>query len=502
MPLLALDQVDLGLVSVYLGSEAVNITDCGPLALSANAQHLVIGREDRALLLPQCGAAGQPRLLPPANVGDAVRCMCWLPGPAAEVLLIGYSSGSLRAFSTSGELLWSAVILKSPLIQMHPGGLEAALFCLFEDGAIAAAPSLQGLLRHPSGAVVANGAAAAAASGSSWPDAGHAPFWLYELPRDCADAYALVCCGPRPELPLDLTIPSLATAADGRQRKIVLMAARPLELQLHLLDPPVLSAPESLQDLLSGRNSKLLLRRGLGALATALLGTGAGDAEGASSSDATGHIEAEDGETLRPQPQPPKASVSVRRALSSTAAAISTPPLAARVGETDHLRSFSDASRGFGSLILEPRRRRWLAATDTFGRVLLLEPKTLVCARLFKGYRDAQCAWTNAAAAACEGSSSLGPETPLLVIYAPRRGLLEIWRVPAGGRVLACNVGTECMLLSSSTACRQPVVRSAAERRPSDRGDAAGQEEAGGADCFLLQLRTGVLFAVRKAPPS
>ena len=95
-------------------------------------------------------------------------------------------------------------------------------------------------------------------------------------------------------------------------------------------------------------------------------------------------------------------------------------------------RDVGDAPRVYERLVLEPRRR-WIAATDTLGRVTLLEPRSLVAVRLWKGYREALCGWTDTAAVVAGGneggsgtsSRSMRAKVPLLVIYAPRRGLLE-----------------------------------------------------------------------------
>ena len=74
-------------------------------------------------------------------------------------------------------------------------------------------------------------------------------------------------------------------------------------------------------------------------------------------------------------------------------------------GASSLMRSFTDPPRSFVSLSLEPTRKRWLAATDSLGRVLVLEPKSLVLVRLFKGYRDATVGWTDADAAGCCGDN-------------------------------------------------------------------------------------------------
>jgi hypothetical protein len=115
-----------------------------------------------------------------------------------------------------------------------------------------------------------------------------------------------------------------------------------------------------------------------------------------------------------------------------------------------------DPPRQFISVFAEPCRR-WVAASDSLGRVLLLEARTLVVLRIWKGYRDAQCGWV----VDQDGSAHM-------VIYAPRRGLLELWEAPAGPRSLATVVGQGCQLIST-----QPPVEPRAPSSSSDTNGAA-----------------------------
>eukprot|EP00930_Biecheleria_cincta_P076984 TRINITY_DN64225_c0_g1_i1.p1 TRINITY_DN64225_c0_g1~~TRINITY_DN64225_c0_g1_i1.p1 ORF type:complete len:510 (+),score=83.36 TRINITY_DN64225_c0_g1_i1:107-1636(+) len=87
---------------------------------------------------------------------------------------------------------------------------------------------------------------------------------------------------------------------------------------------------------------------------------------------------------------------------------------------------------------------------DSFGRVALFCLETLRCLHLWKGYRDAQVAWT------CprddQAMAEHSHEAPQLVIYAPRRGLLELWSLGGGAlggpkRVAAAVVGDGCTLI-------------------------------------------------------
>uniref|UniRef100_A0ACB8GAN6 Rab3 GTPase-activating protein non-catalytic subunit n=1 Tax=Sphaerodactylus townsendi TaxID=933632 RepID=A0ACB8GAN6_9SAUR len=99
------------------------------------------------------------------------------------------------------------------------------------------------------------------------------------------------------------------------------------------------------------------------------------------------------------------------------------------------------------------------AVTDDFGRVLLLDVARGLAIRMWKGYRDAQVGWIQIVEDLHERESekmdfspvgsSQGPSrvAQFLVIYAPRRGILEVWSTQQGPRVGAFNVGKHCRLL-------------------------------------------------------
>lgn len=85
-------------------------------------------------------------------------------------------------------------------------------------------------------------------------------------------------------------------------------------------------------------------------------------------------------------------------------------------------KSLSDAQRHLYSLTASPSGNLSVA-TDGFGRVLLVDMKACLVIRMWKGYRDAQCGWI------------LHDDKLYLVLHAPRRGLVEIWRMRHGSRV-------------------------------------------------------------------
>ncbi|KAF7253218.1 Rab3 GTPase-activating protein non-catalytic subunit [Varanus komodoensis] len=99
------------------------------------------------------------------------------------------------------------------------------------------------------------------------------------------------------------------------------------------------------------------------------------------------------------------------------------------------------------------------AVTDDFGRVLLLDVARGLSIRMWKGYRDAQTGWIQIVEDLHEREAekmdfspfgiAQGPSrvAQFLVIYAPRRGILEVWSTQQGPRVGAFNVGKHCRLL-------------------------------------------------------
>ncbi|KAM4771924.1 rab3 GTPase-activating protein non-catalytic subunit [Rhinophrynus dorsalis] len=126
-------------------------------------------------------------------------------------------------------------------------------------------------------------------------------------------------------------------------------------------------------------------------------------------------------------------------------------PLAVRFGLPD--------SRRHGESISLSPCNTLAAVTDDFGRVILLDVGRGVSIRMWKGYRDAQIGWMQIVEDLHERESEKGHYSSLgstqgpsrvaqfLVIYAPRRGILEVWSTQQGPRVGAFNVGKHCRLL-------------------------------------------------------
>ncbi|KAJ7379958.1 Rab3 GTPase-activating protein non-catalytic subunit [Desmophyllum pertusum] len=109
-----------------------------------------------------------------------------------------------------------------------------------------------------------------------------------------------------------------------------------------------------------------------------------------------------------------------------------------------------DSHRHGTSITLAPNGRL-AVTTDDFGRVMLLDARKAVAVRLWKGYREAECGWVMVGEEDHHNEEE-PPKSSLrtalfLVIYATKRGILEIWRTEQGPRVAAFNVGKDCRLL-------------------------------------------------------
>ena len=82
------------------------------------------------------------------------------------------------------------------------------------------------------------------------------------------------------------------------------------------------------------------------------------------------------------------------------------------------------------------------------GRVLLLDVSSMTFIRLWKGYRGAVCMWTMAHP---DPPAHAAQPALFIVLYAAKRGLLEVWPAPFGARVAAFNVGEGSVLIPVPT---------------------------------------------------
>ncbi|XP_031377028.1 rab3 GTPase-activating protein non-catalytic subunit [Punica granatum] len=96
------------------------------------------------------------------------------------------------------------------------------------------------------------------------------------------------------------------------------------------------------------------------------------------------------------------------------------------------------------------------AITDSLGRILLLDTQALVVVRLWKGYRYANCLFmemlvhknSNSAGSSFNYYEATKSDYCLcLAIHAPRKGIVEVWQMRTGPRLLAipCPKGSKIL---------------------------------------------------------
>nr|DAD21222.1 TPA_asm: hypothetical protein HUJ06_022685 [Nelumbo nucifera] len=95
------------------------------------------------------------------------------------------------------------------------------------------------------------------------------------------------------------------------------------------------------------------------------------------------------------------------------------------------------------------------AITDSLGRILLLDTQALVVVRLWKGYRDACCLFTEmlinrdttSKSTSAYHEHSKSDYCLCLAIHAPRKGIVEVWQMRNGPRLLAfqCAKGSKIL---------------------------------------------------------
>eukprot|EP00890_Picochlorum_soloecismus_P005090 jgi/Picsp_1/5582/NSC_02941-R1_rab3 gtpase-activating protein non-catalytic subunit len=72
---------------------------------------------------------------------------------------------------------------------------------------------------------------------------------------------------------------------------------------------------------------------------------------------------------------------------------------------------------------------KWAACCDSLGRILVLDLPSISIFLMLKGYRDAQIAWMTVKSR----------EAPLLLIYAPKRRVVEVWDILQGKRLVSTS---------------------------------------------------------------
>uniref|UniRef100_A0A7N0TDT1 Rab3-GAP regulatory subunit N-terminal domain-containing protein n=1 Tax=Kalanchoe fedtschenkoi TaxID=63787 RepID=A0A7N0TDT1_KALFE len=94
------------------------------------------------------------------------------------------------------------------------------------------------------------------------------------------------------------------------------------------------------------------------------------------------------------------------------------------------------------------------AITDSLGRILLLDTQARVVVRLWKGYRDASCLFMEMLVNKDTASSSSNYYGAVksdyclcLAIHAPRKGIIEVWQMRTGPRLVSvpCSKGSKML---------------------------------------------------------
>jgi len=164
-------------------------------------------------------------------------------------------------------------------------------------------------------------------------------------------------------------------------------------------------------------------------------------------------------------------------------------PTRAQLSEITSSSSSSIHDRGrLATCIVASPDKRLAVVTDKFGRVLLVDVTNWLVVRIWKGYRSAQCGWIEAK----KDPARLGsPHASFLIIYAPRRGLLEVWSTQRGPRVAAFNVGKNCRLLYSGY--RMLNMRINPSKKDSNINLA---EQCYSSHCYLLNAESETVFSI------
>lgn len=138
---------------------------------------------------------------------------------------------------------------------------------------------------------------------------------------------------------------------------------------------------------------------------------------------------------------------------SSGAPVVEPPPKISPGTRLNSVNALQDSARKALWVVVDGTGRL-AAMADALGRVMLVDlatlPPTLV--RMWKGYREAQMAFFQSPLTPESGSGAVEASRRqyqlFLAIYAPRRGLLEVWEMRNGNRQAILNVGKNCRLVN------------------------------------------------------
>lgn len=97
---------------------------------------------------------------------------------------------------------------------------------------------------------------------------------------------------------------------------------------------------------------------------------------------------------------------------------------------------------------MSPINHQLAAVTDSLGRILLIDIISGVPIRMWKGYREAQCGFIEVNESKMKKNNTEGRRSGLfLVIYAPRKAIIEIWCLQKGPKVATFQCSKNGFLL-------------------------------------------------------
>lgn len=114
-------------------------------------------------------------------------------------------------------------------------------------------------------------------------------------------------------------------------------------------------------------------------------------------------------------------------------------PMGCRFGLCDLRRTASS--------VMLSQDRRLGAVTDVLGRIVLLDCRRGIVLRIFKGYRDAQCAFIQVPNEKHSKRHSNVKVATFLIVYAPKKGTLEIFTAQHGLKIATFTASKFSILL-------------------------------------------------------
>ena len=430
--------LDMGLVLHFLGSPRNELPE--HIALDQSATKIALAHQTKIVV----SKLDQSIVQPLSHTKDQVTTLKWIRNPngaeaqgCGDILLAGYTSGKMRVWSDTGMLIFVVHLHGSPLVQIECVAPDD-LLVMFGDGFIAHASQSRFTImaqNRRDGCSDRNsvGRCSSAHVSSDHGDFDHArsfashsndsnpngPHSNDSHPGDFEDGpaehlFRVFAIGAVSDEWMgfvsggELPLPPLEFRKQIDRRPICLTIACTSALQMHLIHVE------------SGRTEKIAspVQNFTARMAKVAL----------ESTSSLMHAFGLEHKSLEATSDPVADPIEVLRSKPGT---FPTPSR-----DTELLRIVTDAQRRFISMTVDPSHR-WIASSDSLGRVIVLEARSLVMLRIWKGYREAQCEWL------CSKGKLF------LVIYAPRRGLLEIWEMISGQRHTATIIGPGCRLLSS-----------------------------------------------------